>query len=1071
MERKYFEVIKNFKHILHNRSNPVSKYFKLCSFFIFIPIIIIAQPQDIEFEHLTTEDGLSNNFVRSIVQDSSGFMWFGTLNGLNRWDGYEFKLYSHNPFDSNTISSNQIYTIYIDSFDILWVGTEHGLNKFDVHTERFKRYITRHDSVDFIKQNRVTEIIEDDSSNIWYSTECGICKLDVETYRTERYLVEPKDANPPANIIYTICNYDKEQMLVGSIKRLLCFNYKTKSFTPVNQLKELYLEKYLNVNTILMDKNKMLWLGTERGLLKLNLNKKGYEQFIQNPEDPLALSSSGVVSLCEDRNGRLWIGTHGGLNLMYRNTEKFISYKNNSSDSKGINSNSIMKIFEDTGHNLWIGSRDKGINIIFKWEKPFIPYIHKPGKLKGLGYGEVSAIVEDKSGNVWVAQFGGGLNKLNNKSERFEHYYDSPNSKIRIGNSFVQDVYEDKEGNIWVGSVGLDRINPKTNTVFHYNYNPASKNSIGGFAINPIYEDKSGTLWLGCLANGLDRFDKNKGTFEHFKFDPTDSMSISNNQILSICQDSNENLWVGTIDGLCKLIYLKNNKYGFKRFKNNPLNPLSISNNIIYEIFEDSKNRLWIGTEYGLNLFNYENDSFTRYTTEKGFPSNCIFAILEDNNGNLWLRSDIGLIKFNVEEMSFRIYNESDGLLDCRTIEWGHKAFHKGRSGKFYYGGQSSLTVFYPDSIKDNPNPPQIVLTDFKLKNKSVEISDSSYLKKDINYAGTIELPYYENIFSIEFAALDYTTPAKNQYAYELLGFHDDWTYTDAKNRIASYTNLDPGEYTFRVIGSNCDGVWNKVGASVNIIILPPWWATWWFRSIAIALFLSGFIFLYKLRVNHLKLEKIRQEEFSKKLIESQEGERKRIAGELHDSLGQNLMIIYNDIQQFSQRKEIAPNELKSLFPEVKETIEEVREIARNLHPHQLEQLGLTKAVKSIIKKLSNSTKINFYSNIEFIDEFLPQELWIHVYRILQEALTNIIKHSEATEVKIELKRSRQNIFMLIEDNGIGIKSIIEKTKNGFGLENLKERARLLDAKLEISSPLQKGVKILMYIPIKPSSV
>ena len=987
----------------------MTKGIKILLFFYLISYISFGQPQNIEFKHLTTEDGLSNNFVISIIQDASGFMWFGTNNGLNRWDGYKFKLYKHNPFDSNSISNDHIYAIYKDSFGTLWIGTEHGLNKFDIQKEKFTRYITHHDSIDFLTQNRVTSIIEDDSSNIWYSTECGICKLDAKSRRIERYLEEPKDANPPANIIYSLCNYDKEQMLVGSVKRLQSFNFKTKNFTSISQLKELYNEKFLNVNSILVDRKKKLWLGTERGLLMLNLDKEGYEQFIQNPKNPFTLSSTGVIALYEDQIGRFWIGTHAGLNLMDKKTKKFISFKNNSLNYKSISSSYIHRIFEDRDKNIWIGSRDNGINIISKWKKPFKSYSYLTGNLEGLGYGEVVAVVEDKAGDVWVAQFGGGLNRQNNKSGRFEHYSDSPKSKIRIGNSFVQDVYEDKEGNIWVGSVGLDCINPKTNSVIHYEYNPTSPNGLGGFAINPIYEDKKGIFWLGCLANGLDRFDKNKGTFEHFKYNPLDSTSICNNQVLSICQDKKENLWVGTIDGLCKFIYLKDNKPGFKRFKNNPLNPLSISNNIIYGIFEDSKNRLWIGTGYGLNLFNYENTSFNRYTTENGLPSNCIYAILEDDSNNLWLRTDNGLVKFNVEEKSFKTYNESDGLPDCKTIEWGNQAFHKGRSGKFYYGGQSSLTVFYPDSIKDNPNPPLIVLTDFKLKNKSIDINDSSYLKKDINYVGSIALPYQENIFSIEFAALDYTSPAKNQYAYKLEGFHDSWTYTDANHRIASYTNLDPGKYTFKVIGSNCDGVWNKAGTSINIIILPPWWATWWFRSIAIILFLSALILLYKLRVNNLKLEKIRQEEFSKKLIESQEGERKRIAGELHDSLGQNLMIIYNELQQFFQKNKSVPKDLENLAPEVKESIEEVREIARNLHPYQLDQLGLTKAIQSIIMKLSHTSKINFIPNIEFIDELLPSELWIHVYRIVQEALTNIIKHSEATEVRIELKRERQN--------------------------------------------------------------
>lgn len=1065
MGRKYVKIVIT---VLANltKSNLIT-----CSFLLLFHAIIVAQQQDIEFEHLTTKDGLSNNMVTSLIQDTSGFIWFGTSGGLNRWDGYEFKLYSHNPFDSNSISNDQINIIYKDSSGCIWVGTGHGLNKFDIQTGKFTRYITHHDSIDFITQNRVTCIIEDDFSNIWYSTECGICKFDTSIRKIERYLINPKDTRPVYNEVYTIYNFNREKILVGNFYGLFSFNYKTKKFTDFNiQVPYFNSERQLDVNTILVDKKKRLWLGSLwTGLYQLNLDSKEYEHFVSyNYYEPFALCCPVVNTLYEDNNEKFWIGTMKFLYSMNRKAKIFTAYRNNSNDSKSINSSFIIKIFEDKDDNLWIGTMDKGINIIYRWKKPFKNYVYNTEDKESLEYGEVTAIVEDKSGDVWAAQWGWGLNRQKDESLRFEHYYEAPFSKIiEIANPWISDVYEDRDGNIWVGSLGLDCINPKTNTVSHYIYDSTSTNGLGGLRVTKVFEDENGILWLGHLWNGLDRFDRNKGTFEHFKYDPSDSMSISNNHVLTIYQDSRENLWVGTIHGLCKFIYLKNNKPGFKRFKNNPLNPLSISNNIIYAIFEDSRRRLWIGTKYGLNLFNYEKENFKYYTTEDGLPSNSIFSILEDDSGNLWLRTDRGLVKFNVLEMSFRTYNESDGLLDCKTIEQGHKAFHKGRSGKFYLGGQSSLTVFYPDSIKDNPIPPSIVFTDFKLKNKSLEVSDSSYLKKNINYAGLIELPYYENIFSIEFAALDYTTPAKNQYAYKLEGFNNKWTYTDADHRVASYTNLDPGEYTFRVIGSNCDGIWNKVGASVNIIILPPWWATWWFRSIAVILLISGLIFLYKLRVNHLKLEKIRQEEFSKKLIESQEGERKRIAGELHDSLGQNLMIIYNDIQQYSQRKEINPNELTSLFPEVKETIKEVREIARNLHPHQLEQLGLTKAVKSIVKKLSISTKINFYPNIEFIDELLPSEQWIHVYRIVQEALTNVIKHSEATEVKIELKRNGSNIFMLIEDNGIGIKSLIEKTRNGFGLENLKERARLLNAKLEISSPLQKGVKVLIYIPIK----
>ena len=1024
--------------------------FKIFTCLFFITKIIFNQPQNIEFEHLTTEDGLSNNFVISIIQDTSGFMWFGTKSGLNRWDGYQFKIYSNNPYDSNSISNDHVYALYKDSLGTLWVGTEHGLNKFDIQTGKFIRYITHHDSIDFMSQNRVTCIIEDDLSNIWYSTECGICKLNVATGRIERFLEESKDANPPANIVLAIYKIDRERILVGSVKKLSSFNFKSKNFTTINQLKELYLEKYINVDAILIDRKKKLWLGTERGLLSLSLDKEGYEQFINRPKDLFSLSSSGVTALIEDQNRKLWIGTHGGLNLMDRKTKKFISYKNDSFNSKSISSSYIHRIFEDRDQNLWIGSRNKGINIISKWGKHFKSYIHETGNLEGLGYGEVTAIVEDKAGDVWVAQFGGGLNRQNNRSGKFEHYYDLPNSKIKIGNSWVQDVYEDKEGNIWIGSVGLDRINPKNNTVVHYDYDSTSKNGIGGFAINPIYEDKKGILWLGCLANGLDRFDKDKGTFEHYKYNTLDSMSISNNQVLSIFQDNKENLWIGTIDGLCKLIYLKNNKRGFKRFRNNPLNPLSISNNIIYVIFEDSKNRLWIGTENGLNLFNYANECFVRYTKKDGLPSNCVFTILEDDFGNLWLRTDRGLVKFNFERNLFRIYDERDGLLDCRAIDWGHKAFHKGRSGKFYLGGQSRLTVFYPDSIKDNPNPPPIVLTDFKLKNKSVEINDSSYLKKDINYIGSIELPYHENIFSIEFAALDYTAPAKNQYAYKLEGFHDEWTYTDANHHIASYTNLDPGEYTFRVIGSNCDGVWNKIGASLNIIILPPWWATWWFRAIAI-IFLAALIYgIYRYRIN--------------KLLEM-ERMRVQIATDLHDDVGASLtkIAVHSEIIQSTEdRKKITSSSAK-IGSMSREIITSLSDIVWSIDARNDKIGDLIDRMRDYLETVFPTGNINtdFQTHGLEFDNNLDQALRQNIYLIFKEAVNNAAKHSCATEVNIHMTNGDGKFKLEISDNGKGIE-LDEKSSGFHGLQNMKLRAERIGGDLKMENI--NGTRIIFTV-------
>ncbi len=823
--------------------------------FLLIPNLSFPQDDEINFKHLSVEDGLSNSSVFAILQDSRGFMWFGTNNGLNRWDGYKIKIFTHNPKDPNTLSNAIITALYEDRQGVMWVGTQNGLNKFNREKENFTRYNISDIRIDNTQQNDIYQILEDISGALWIATGYGLCRFDYATGKVQRFVPKPEYTKPvfSENQIKSVCEIEKNRLLLGTGGGLISFIPGTGEFTKL-PFNDSAVDSNPSISKVYKDKAGTLWLVMEkRGLIQFNIESGEFYRYILDHEVPSSIIKGPMH---EDQSGILWIGTSGGgLNKFNRDTKRFNAYKHNSRDAGSICSSSILAIDEDKDGNLWIGTLDNGISVIPKWGKNFKHYVHDTEDPSSLGYGEVMAICEARSGDLWVAHWGSGISRLITGSRKFIHYVYNPSAQISIGQDFVGYIYEDRFGYIWVGSWGLDRIDPITNQVIHYRHDLTDINSLGGYRVFKIYEDREGIMWFGTWDGGLDRFDRNSGTFKHFKHDPLDSMSLSDNFVLSIYQDSKDILWVGTVNGLCKLIHLENGKDVFVRYKHDPLNPTSLSNNSIFEIFEDSNKRLWIGTEEGLNLFNHEENGFISFTVNDGLPDNSIGSILENDQKNLWLRTDGGLVTFNPETMVFKTYDERDGLKYCRMVQSGYNAFHKGRSGKFYYGGMNSLVVFHPDSLKDNPNPPRIVLTDFKLNNKPVEIGDSSYLEKTITETKTIELPYYENILSFEFSALDYTAPGKNQYAYKMEGVEKDWVFTDATRRYVSYTNLDPGDYLFSVKGSNNDGVWNEEGVSISIIINPPWWATGWAYLLYVLFIVSLFTGVTRFYLNRQKLK------------------------------------------------------------------------------------------------------------------------------------------------------------------------------------------------------------------------
>ena len=1019
--------------------------------FLLFTAIISGQDKELQFDHLTTEDGLSNNIVTCIVQDPQGFMWFGTNHGLSRWDGNEFKIYTNDPRDSNSLSNSKIMSMLVDSKGTMWIGTFLGINKYDWHTDKFTQFITDDDKADYILQNRISYITEDNEGVIWFSTGAGICKIDSINSIIKRYQPDPGNRgefwNP--NIIITHSEIKPNKFLLSTAGGLYSFESKTNNFNK-NPFDNPTLKRLPPVGRIYKDSSKNIWI-SGFGLIKYNLESEKLDHYTHDPNDLHSISNSSILSIYEDKAGLLWLGTWmKGLIKFDRNSNHFNSYKHDNKNPWSISDSRINSIFEDNDYNLWVGTWGKGINKVSKWRKPFKHFVHNVEDKSSIGYGEIISICEDKNGDLWTAHWGSGLNRLKSDDSKFIHYTRNQTSEIKIADNWVFDMHEDRSGNIWVGSIGIDHINIETNQIIHYSQNPKDTNSLGGPKVSKIYEDREGIMWLGIYNRGLDRFDRELGTFQHFRHNPSDSMSLSDNQVFSIYQDSRNILWIGTTHGLNKLVNLDNSKIGFIRYKNDPSKPNSISDNCIYTIFEDSNNRLWFGTEYGLNLFNRENNNFSIYTKDDGLPGNSIFSILEDDNKNLWLRTNNGLVKFNLENENIKIFDKRDGLRDYQEIEWGYKAFHKGRTGKFYYGGQNSLTVFHPDSLKDNPKSPNIVLTDFRLNNKPVEIGKNSYLKKVINLADLIELPYYENILSIEFAALDYTAPGKNIYAYKMEGFDGDWVYTDANHRLAAYTNLDPGEYVFKVKGSNCDGIWNEEGKSVKVIIIPPWWATWWFRSLAVFTFLLIGYLIYRYRVNQLlALERMRIQ----------------IASDLHDDVGSSLtkIAIHSEIIQSTEdRNKVTSSSLK-IGTMSREIISSLSDIIWSIDSRNDKVGDLVDRMRDYLDAVFPTGNINTYFQTHglIFEKNIAQELRQNIYLIFKEAVNNAAKHSNATEIKISMTNGNGKFRLEISDNGKGI--VNKNTTSGFhGLQNMKLRSERIGGEFKIETI--NGTKIILIV-------
>lgn len=1080
----------------------------------------------ISFEHLTIKDGLSDNYITCILQDRNGFMWFGTKDGLNKYDGYNFTIYQpdenysnsladnmisalcedksgniwigtrkrgsrgnygsglnrfnpeterfthfkHKPNDSLSLSSNLIISICVDDNGILWVGTNNGLNIYNEQTSTFTVYNYISDNPNSLRDNRITSIIESNSENqyqMWIGTKGGLSKLNTNLLEYKHYFHKGNNSNSlVSDDIHTLSKTRNGDIWIGTSWGLNRFEPSKEKFTLYNAEPDIPNSISGNqISSIMEDRSGALWIGTKNnGLNKFDRKNNKFIQYKNVFQDPHSLSDDRITSIYEDRSGVIWIGTEkGGVNKFYPGKDQFAYYKHEIKNKNSLSNNLVWTICEDKSGIIWIGT-NKGLNRLNPIEEEFKHYLFDPYEHNSISHNRVRYIYEYQPGILLIGTWAGGLNKFEVKNEKFYRYKHNPNDKNTISSNYVKKIIKDKNNKIWIATNdGLNEFDFENNLFKQYRHNPDNINSLSKKKIFSICESNrtnSTTLWIGTYFGGLNKFDAKKEQFTHYIHNRASSNQFTNN-ILAIHECDSGELWCGTSRGLIKF-NPKTEKY--ERYDTENLQIKSVECNFI---FEDTNNIIWVGTEGGLFKYDKEKNKFIYYDKNDGLPFNEVNAILEDDNGCLWIASEKCISKFNPHSELFSNYEFQNNLEKALQT-----ASLKCANGDLIFGGMNGFVKFNPSDIKDNLNIPSIVLTDFKVFNKSVQIknnedeNDIFMLDKHINVCNEIELSYSENVLSFEFASLDFVNPEFNKYAYKMEGIDQEWIYTDASQRIATYSHVHPGNYRFVVKGSNNDGIWNEEGTSLRIVITPPWWQSYWFNILVFLLVIGVLAFFYNLRISTLRKKARTQQEFSRQLIESQENERKRIASSLHDSHAQSLLIINNEMQQFIEDHEEHQEKLLPVSETVKESIKEIREISYNLHPHQLDRLGLKKAIESLVSKISRTTNIKFNLTIDKIDNLLDKKSEINLFRILQEGINNIIKHSGADEAKIIIQKNREYLKITISDNGQGFdEKKMTSAKKGLGLTGMEERANLMGGSLKIKSNPIEGTVVFLKLP------
>ncbi|MBN2521226.1 MAG: response regulator [Bacteroidales bacterium] len=950
--------------------------------------------------------------IRCIIKDYKGLMWFGTQNGLIRFDGVNLKAYEHDADDAKSIRYNTVNAILEDKNQNLWIGTSQGLNLYNRLHDNFNTIYSKTGQEHILDYTFIGSLSAGNDSNLWIGTfSQGLFSYNIYTGQINHYEIESA-GNTNINIT-DILSDSVKNLWIGTQSGLVFYDINTNRFHWFhNNIDDPLSISGNHISSIQQDCFGNIWVGTlgkGLNLIEKTGNSYTFQHFFSN-SGRSRISSNAINKLFADAHGNLWIGTENdGLNKFNINTGKIEVYKSEIGNEKSINSSSVWSIYGDNEGRIWIGSYNKGISVIDTNYSKFESYQSNPYATITLPNNDVRGFCATNNGKkIWIATDGGGICRFDLKTCSFDKVERSNAKHKSLSNNSILSIISDSGDNIWIGSWGggVDRLTH--NGALIKNYKIESKTGVGNNKINTLYQDIRGNIWVGTNGSGLYIYNENKDQFEIFIYT---SILNERSYISALQSDLDSTFWIGTLIGL---IYLKidahNNVVQAKRFATDNS---SISSNSVQTILIDDNKKIWLGTyNGGANILNPHDESFRIFRKKDGLSSNNISGILEDNEGNIWISTNAGISRIDINTSEITIYTTADGL---NSNDFYSKSCLKAKNGALLFGSEKGFNLIHPEQIKTNPHIPNIMLTGLKINNTPVDITTKTApLNKQLNETDTLILNYKQTSFSIDFVALNYTRPGQNQFAYMLEGYDDDWNYIGTKT-TANYTKVNPGKYTFKVKGSNNDGLWNEKPTSLKIIIKPPYWKTWWAYILYTFIISSIILIVFKdwqggIRIrNQLELEKLAKEKE-------------------HELNEKNMQFFTNISHEFRTPLSLIIGPLESLINSTQSKIKEqlliIQKNANRLHSltnnlidlRKLEEGGISLKIQEgdildCIKAVSEYFKVYFKrQNIKFSIDTTETDLigWFDTEKlttILINLLANARKYTPKNgSIRIEVK-------------------------------------------------------------------
>jgi ligand-binding sensor domain-containing protein len=1039
--------------------------------FLIIHQTAFAQLYPIQFQHLSVEQGLSHNEAVSITQDKYGLIWIATSDGLNRFDGYKVDIYRHEPGNKNSLPDNMIRCAFTDLRGLVWIGTTNGLANYDDHTNSFRSFFKNPSDKSSLPGNWITVINEDERGILWIGTTVGLCSFDVRNNHFQRFLHEDHSNSISSNDIRDIKFGPDGTMWITTSNGLNRLDLSTMSFTSF--FHDPFDSSTLSGNSLskmAIDKNGNLWTYLNNTLYLECFNTKTnrcshFTDFIQKQSD---VSANYFRSIFIDKRGRLWIGTNGaGLSLFFPDKNFFYEYRADPFDQRSLQAYAILQIYQDRSGLIWLATATAGAERFNLDKSKFIHYQTPAITFPALTHQWVRTVAEDSSHHLWIGSLN-GISVLDRNTGTYTNYQWKQDDPHSLSDNSVRSLCCDKQGNMWIGTANGLNLFDAVHKNFHVFYSENNNHSLAGNSVPTIVCDKKGDLLIGG-SGGLSVYHFKTHGFTNFKNDSAHALLKGGNTV--IFEDNHGIIWIGT--GRNGLIKYNPSTGGLEHFTNTVNDTNSLASNFVCSITQDHKGVIWVGTASGLCCFHETTRRFTSFSEKNGLPNVHVAQLLVDDKDRIWMSTNKGICMLKESRTAFTNYDPSDGL---QGWEFNDQAAFKTHDGYFCYCGKNGFNMFHPDSLKKNLFIPPLILKRITIFDQPLNI-DSSY--SDLK---SLHLSYKQNFFSFEFAALNYDHPEKNQYACQLIDF-DKQMVKLGTNHIISYTNVPPGNYKFKIIASNNDGVWNEAGYELELVITPPFWATWWFRSIALVVFIGTVFFFFKRRENRIRKEQARQTAINKQIAEIR---MTALRAQMNPHFIFNSL---NSIQHFItiREKEEALSYLSKFSKLIRKILENSREHTVSIS-NELQLLELYIQ----LEQLRFSNKFDYHIMVDKkidIENMEIPPLLIQPY-IENAILHGLINKNGKGDLWLSLEKNNGLLICKIEDSGIGRARAqeIEQRKvskhKSLGIKVTNERistlSALLDYNMEVviedlfetkpaskEAPQPAGTRVTISIPVK----